>query len=318
MPMQTRIAAITLLVLFLLTGCGSARPAITPAPTVIPETPLPTSTLQLTAAPTPLPTATQPAIATAVLAPTAEAFFDGVRVTYVGNSGFLITVGDKKVLIDALFEGFKGNYALPQAVQDLLVNARPPFDDVDLILATHDHADHFSTSTVRQHMQNDPAASFVSTAQAASQLTAFGNRVVSLAATQGKPDQVTVNGIQVEALYLSHGAVPSGETEIINFGYIVTVNGIKLFHTGDIDASLLTVAGLQAYGLPEKQLDLAFIPHFILSSRQSRSLVEEGIKSQYIFPSHYKYTPQPNPSLIKSYYPGAVLFDSEMQSWVMP
>ena len=47
-------------------------------------------------------------------------------------------------------------------------------------------------------------------------------------------------------------------------------------------------------------------------------LVVEGIGSRYIFPSHYEYTPRPNPSLIVRNYPGAVLFDREMQSWVMP
>ena len=31
-----------------------------------------------------------------------------VNVTYVGNAGFLINIGDKKILIDALFKGFKG------------------------------------------------------------------------------------------------------------------------------------------------------------------------------------------------------------------
>lgn len=277
--------------------------------------PAPTSTLP---APVLMPAATHPPTAAPTFSPTAAALGDTVQVTFVGNSGFLITVGDKKILIDALFAGFEGAYALPQDVQEVLVNARPPFDDIDLILATHNHADHFSAGMVRQHLQNDPAAGFVSTAQATSQLAGFENRVVSLAATKGKPDRVTVNGIQVEALYLSHGTVPAGETEIINFGYVVTVNGIKLFHTGDIDASLLTVADLQTYGLPEDQIDLAFVPHFILASPGSPSLIGNGVKSKYVIASHYKYTSQPNPGLIKRYWPGAIVFDTEMQTWVMP
>ena len=35
-------------------------------------------------------------------------------ITYVGNAGFLINIGDKKILIDALFKGFEGSYELPQ------------------------------------------------------------------------------------------------------------------------------------------------------------------------------------------------------------
>jgi len=52
-----------------------------------------------------------------------------VTVMYVGNSGFMITAGDRKILIDALFEGFGSqDYTLPADEVNLLVNALPPFD----------------------------------------------------------------------------------------------------------------------------------------------------------------------------------------------
>jgi L-ascorbate metabolism protein UlaG (beta-lactamase superfamily) len=81
-------------------------------------------------------------------------------ITYVGNAGFLISIGDKKILIDALFKGFEGSYKLPQEVQDKLTLAQAPFDDVDLILVTHAHSDHIDPVMVLQHMQNNPDAIF--------------------------------------------------------------------------------------------------------------------------------------------------------------
>ncbi|MBE0675226.1 MAG: MBL fold metallo-hydrolase, partial [Bacteroidales bacterium] len=59
------------------------------------------------------------------------------EVTYIGNAGFMINIGDKKILVDALFKGFAGDYEIPQEVQDKLTLAQAPFDDVDLILVTH-------------------------------------------------------------------------------------------------------------------------------------------------------------------------------------
>ena len=129
-------------------------------------TPVPTNKLAPTA--TPAPTNTS--------APTAD--LSGIRVTFVGNSGFLITVGDQEVLIDALFEGL------------------PPFDDVDLILATHDHPDHFSATLVEQYLQNNPQAIFMSTKQAASQLTGFGDRVIAVDPVAGSPVNLEANGIR--------------------------------------------------------------------------------------------------------------------------
>jgi metal-dependent hydrolase (beta-lactamase superfamily II) len=178
-----------------------------------------------------------------------KAEFRDVYVNYVGNSGFLITVGDKKILIDAMFEGFP-EYELPVAVQSLLVNAEPPFDNVDLILATHDHADHFSAEMVRQHMQRNLNAVFISTTQAASQLADFGDRIIAMDPVEGTPIYTETKDIQVEAIYLSHGTPPSGQVEIYNNAYVVTINGIKVFHTGDIDG----LQGIRQYNLENQKL----------------------------------------------------------------
>lgn len=175
---------------------------------------------------------------------TAEAFFDGTRVTYVGNSGFLITVGDKKVLIDALFSGISGVYKLPVNAQGLLVHASPPFDDIDLIFATHNHPDHFSASMVQTHMQNNPKAVFISTSQVTNQIKGFNDRVITLGASAGNPVQKVINRFQVEAIYLSHGNGATGETEVMNQGYVINIDGVTVFHTGDIDASFLSPENL--------------------------------------------------------------------------
>ena len=244
-----------------------------------------------------------------------KAAYSDVKVTFVGNAGFLITVGDKKVLIDAFFSGFPPGYTLPSDVKSLLLNAKPPFDQVDLILATHNHADHFSAEMVRQHMQSNPNAVFISTTQAASQLADFGDRVIAVDPVAGTPVNAEANGIQVEAIYLSHGIFPSGQTEIYNNGYIVTINGTKVFHTGD-NASLRDVV---QYKLSEQNIDLAFIEHFYLMNSASRGVLDNDIGAKYVFPIHYQYTtPDYNREVVLFNYPDAVVFNMELESWIMP
>jgi L-ascorbate metabolism protein UlaG (beta-lactamase superfamily) len=244
-----------------------------------------------------------------------KAAYSDVRVTFVGNAGFLITVGDKKVLIDAMFEGFPPGYEQPLMIQSLLLNAEPPFDNVDLILATHDHADHFSAEMVRQHMQNNSNAVFISTTQATSQLADFGDRVIAVDPVAGTPVNTEANGIQVEAIYLSHGTVPRGQIETYNNGYIVTINGIKIFHTGD-NAALRDVV---QYKLSEQNIDLAFIEHFYLRNSASRGILDINIGAKYVFPIHYKYTtPEYNREVVLFNYPDAVVFNQELENWIMP
>ena len=126
------------------------------------------------------------------------------RVTYVGNSCFMIETGGKKVLIDAFFGEF-GNYSLPEYELDTLLNAKPPFDNIDLVLASHDHSDHFSAERVSQFLENSPSTIFISTSQAVSQIRGFNNRIQALDPRDNIPVETEVNGIQIKAMYLSRG-----------------------------------------------------------------------------------------------------------------
>ncbi len=253
------------------------------------------------------------------LAAAAESAPAEVRVTYVGNAGFLITVGDKKVLIDAMFRGFPDGYKLPANVADALQNARPPFDGVDLILATHNHADHFSADMVRRHMEANPEAILVAGPQVAGQLSTFGNRVVSVTATTGNAATTTQNGIRVQAIYLCHGVFPAGQKEVVNYGYVVTIGDVSFFHMGDMDPDTVGMDTFRGYGLADRPLDFAFIEHFYLAGSYAAPDLVAAIAAKYILPAHYEYTTVPIlRDVILRDYPGAILFETELDSWAMP
>jgi L-ascorbate metabolism protein UlaG (beta-lactamase superfamily) len=247
---------------------------------------------------------------------------NGVQVMYVGNAGFLITVSDKKVLIDALFDGFADRYTLPQDVLDLLRSAQPPFDGIDLILATHDHDDHFSAGIVREHMTNDPDTIFVSGWQVTGQLStlALVGRVITLTATPGQPSVEidAVEGIKVMAIYLSHGEYPARWMEVVNFGFVVTVGEFSFFHMGDMNAAQLDAEGLLPYGLAGENLDLAFIDHWYLAGPDYRPSIAEQIGAAYVLPMHYENTAPVDRQGIQSHYASAVLFTDELDTWSMP
>jgi L-ascorbate metabolism protein UlaG (beta-lactamase superfamily) len=291
MPGQTKMFLPFILLSAFLAGCGilSLGPAPTPTPTL---TPLP-------------PTAT----------PTATANPDAVKVTYVGNSGFLITVGEKKVLVDALFTGFPPDYTLPAQVRDLLAKALPPFDHIDLILATHNHADHFDAALVRLHLQNDPQTVFISTSQAVKQLPDFAARAIAADPRTGTPVNTRANGIQVEAIYLNHGSPPNDPNEIFNNAYLVTIGKVKFFHTGDVG----DLQDVRPYRLPEQKIDLGFVQHFYFRQAGTRSQLEALVGAKYWFPIHYHFTtPEFNAGLIRSSFPDAILFSKELDGWEMP
>ena len=291
-----------MLALILVAGCG-------PAATVAPVSPAPT----LTPAPSTATLTPPPATATAApptATPVAESSFDGVRVTWVFNAGFLITAGDRRVLIDAIYEGYPGGTLRP------ILESQPPFDGVDLILATHEHVDHFSPGLVRQYMLVNPNTVFASTPGAAGQLLALGDdlrdRVISLQVAAGESREFEANGIAVEAICLSHG-IP----RFLNLGFVITIGGATLFHTGDIEDDAMDVAYLQAYGLPDRRIDVAFVPQFFFVEEAYYALMAEGIGARYLIPMHFpgRFSP---PASFTSAFPNYYIFGQSYESWVLP
>ena len=256
---------------------------------------------------TPIPTGTEIVIT--------EEPFSGVRVTYIGNAGFMITTSYKKILIDALFRGIDHLYKLPEDIQNTLALAQPPFDNIDLILVSHSHRDHLSSSLVQQHLQNDPGATFASQSRIAKQFSNLENQIIFLDPAPGKPVLVDANGIQVEALSLSHGV---GQPE--NIGFVITVDNTKIFFSGDVDFSQVSFEEFRAYNLPEKKIDLVFLTHFYFTADPSEQrLIKEGISGKYLFPIHYFYSDPPfNQGNVRRNYPDAIFFNGELTSWEMP
>lgn len=239
-----------------------------------------------------------------------------VDVTYIGNSGFLIKIGDKKILIDALFKGFAGAYNLPEHIQKKLTLAQAPFNDVDLILITHAHGDHIDPDMLREHLKNNPKAIFASTQQVVDIMKDSSDRSIAFNPTKEKSDKKEIGDFSIETFLLPHGP----DSRIINIGFLVSVNGVTLFQTGDFDHGQYTFEEFRALQLPEKKIDLAFIQHYDLRGDSlSDKFIREGISANYIFPIHYHFTtPSFDAAIVRENYPDAIIFNEELESWKMP
>jgi len=253
-----------------------------------------------------MPSRTPTAIQTAT--PIAESDFDGTRVIFICTAGFLITVGDQRVLIDAIYQGYPGGVLRP------ILDSQPPFDGVDLVIATHEHLDHFDPELVLHYLQNNPESLFLSTPKAVEALLALDSslrpRLTAVDLAKGERAQLELAGIELEALPLSHG-VPG----ILNLGFIISMGGVSFFHTGDIDATSVSAADLQAYGLPAKQVDIAFAPEFLFSEAQYHDHILQGIQAEYLFPMHRGMLPV---SDYESIFPNSTLLQQPYESWLMP
>jgi L-ascorbate metabolism protein UlaG (beta-lactamase superfamily) len=229
-------------------------------------------------------------------------------VTYVANSGVLIWAGGRKVLIDALFDDLPG-LVVPAAVRTPLVNGQAPCDAIDLVLATHSDADHFAPGPVVQCLEHNPQASFIGPPDTVAQLGALAGRTSSIQVAEGQRARLDVNGIQIEAMFLSHGARGP-----VNVGYLVSLGGRKFFHTGDVSTNDANAVYLQTLGLPADHVDVAFVPYFYLWPPDP--IASQGIQPRFIVPIHLMGANVDWDSILRA-FPNVVPLRSALDSWVV-
>lgn len=211
----------------------------------------------------------------------------GVTVTFLANEGVLLTAGDRKVLIDALFEKYKTGFALPpDSTRAALAAARAPFNDVDAVLFTHYHGDHFHPAPLAAHMRANPRATLLTSRQVIDSLSGrlsardpITRRFRARSLARGAKHREVINGISIDLLGLPHG----GRPDVQHLGFIVELGGRRVLHLGDADFNARTFADLR---LDTMRIDVALVPDWALLDGPSRQIVQRWIRPRQIVAIH--------------------------------
>ncbi len=128
------------------------------------------------------------------------------NIKWLGHAGFAINALDKIIVID------------PFQIKEIV--------PADIILITHSHYDHCSVKDIAKIKKPDTV--IVTEAESAEKLSG-DVRVV-------KPgDKITVSGVQIEVVeaYNTNKAFHPKSNGWL--GFIITVDGIRIYHAGDTD-----------------------------------------------------------------------------------
>lgn len=268
--------------------------------------------------PTANPTSTPfPAATTVQPSPTAPAPMEEpkwpLEITYVDTSGFLIAGDGKKIIIDP-------NVQMPGETRERIEAGLPPFDEIDLILVTHTHSDHFDPELVCAVLEDNPDAVFASTQEAVEAVgeqcpegIGIEERMRSFEPEDGQKIEVTLQGADLEILNLPHN------WPITNLGFLFSLGGRRLLHTGDV----VILSALDVYELPGEDIDIAFVPYIYIIGEQhltqdGKYQALEAIQPERIIPIHLTLR-EPNHAVameeIQSLYPDAIIFRESMEAW---
>lgn len=204
-----------------------------------------------------------------------------LEVTYIANEGFMISMGDTKVIVDALTN--TKNYAHPSdALAAALMDGVPPFDDVDYVLVTHNHADHFNAEMMSRFLGNHPTAHLIGSTEVCKELTGdsvTGRRCSAVDLKMGESRTFRRDNAEIMVIRLDH----SGR-DISNLAFVIRSNGYTIMHVGD---ALLwsNEEFLRSYDWSSYAIDLLFVEHFDRSS-PTQDIIQNLIKPKHVVLMH--------------------------------
>jgi len=207
-----------------------------------------------------------------------------IRIVNVANAGFLVVVDGKKVLIDALFSITLLAEPPPEVLQRL-ETGQAPFDSLDLILATHNHSDHFRAESVLRALAHSPNAVFLSTPQAVSELETLGaaftpvqDRILTVGLPVDSSAELDIRGLRVRVTRTGHGS----STWVENYMYLVSSYSASIFHEGD--GEVVRVLDRQRFGADS--IDVAFIQTGLLTRPEFLRRIESALRPRHMIPIH--------------------------------
>ncbi len=214
-----------------------------------------------------------------------------LKVTYIANEGFMIESSDSKILIDALFKESSqrsGVYTVPSdPLLEKMEIGKSPFNDLDLILATHNHWDHFNPQSVIRCLKHNPKSFFISTPQAIDDMKNEGEGFQEIREQANGIDldwllstDLKVNDIELRIIRTHHSA---HHVEIQNQVYLINLGGRKIFHEGDSDGK---IESYQQLKLKNEGIDIAFVHDWFLWEPKGQIILREYIRPKHIILMH--------------------------------
>ena len=220
------------------------------------------------------------------------------KTTYIANEGFIIEVGNKKIIIDGLFDKISGNWcdSPTDEMLDLIKKAKPPFDDIDIIAITHYHRDHFNQAVVSDYMLTNKKAKIICPNQVQNALSKnenydqFSDRVISITPQILQDSNVRILDMEIRILRLEHshfmesdpktGGKRNRHRNVENLGYLFSVDGFKIYHCGDTNP--LNKDEYRTYALNKENIDLAFLERMFIA----KGKISMDILNNYIAPKN--------------------------------
>lgn len=192
---------------------------------------------------------------------------------YVSNAGIILDIQGKKIGIDCLCKDSSGLY------QDTIPEVREKLD-LDILIFTHEHEDHFSAEYVRETWEKNQNLQIYSTHGTVELLEQVGISTVNLHKVQGG-DKLQIDSLCIEFMKSIH----EGEqySDVQNLTLLINKEDKKLVVTGDAMPCKELFKRISNWS---SNVDWLFAPFPYVGLRSTRRAMQDHLDIKNIFALH--------------------------------
>ncbi len=215
-----------------------------------------------------------------------------LEVAYIANEGFLISTPSTTILVDALFQNPFGYLSTPRPAFEKMKASAPPFKNLDLVMFSHAHRDHFEPQMVLDLLQKRHTLRMVGNSitigelkqTAGTDFSAVISRITDLNPDWGTIQEITLAGVKIKAFPVNHA---EADRPYVTLGFLMYLDDFTILHLGDINPPS-NADIIPRYGFEKENIDIAFIDPFFLQNETGQALLKDHIRPKKIILMHMR------------------------------
>jgi L-ascorbate metabolism protein UlaG (beta-lactamase superfamily) len=251
-----------------------------------------------------------------------------LKITYLANCGYLYESGQSKVIIDPFGTEFGDFFYLPSnETKENIVQGNIPFENIDLLLITHIHGDHFNAQWAESFLLSHSKTKMICPSQVYRQMKDSCDNFAKIASQIISPDlsiyeskKIRIDGILLTVIRMQHGTDRSLEglsfsdytdyEKTENFGYVIHFDKKNIFHQGD-GCLRINEKALKNIDYP---VDIAYLGYFDWDAVAFNILKKDLKADTFIFMHGTKPAKELASESFKEVKPQMVFFLQELES----
>lgn len=192
-----------------------------------------------------------------------------VSVIYTGNMGVLISNNKTSVWIDGLHQYYGPEYLdTPDSLIQKAFARKDIFNQLQWLLFTHYHRDHFSTQLVKSFLQLADAIKVTGAPQVVDSFPL--SNVINAWNRNNEILQDSASSLAIKAFDIPH-TWPQRHAKVQNIAYLVEINGIRILHVGDADTDPDAFTRSKI-----GPVDVMIVPAWFPANEKGRSILQQS------------------------------------------